>query len=125
MGAAPSIPAGSSLSKETLEALEKLPDAAKAELLELSKKAMAATSGSTQSAFVFVKPHANTAKMQEMVKEKFAEKGINILKEGEVSPPCLGAAPVSSCHALPAPRVRSLSARATDGRADHRRRQAH
>lgn len=37
-----------------------------------------------QSAFVFVKPHANKHFVVEEVKRKFAEKGIGILKEGEI-----------------------------------------
>ena len=38
-----------------------------------------------QSAYVFVKPHANNAAVIEEVKKKFAEKEIGILKEGEIT----------------------------------------
>ena len=38
-----------------------------------------------QSAFVFVKPHANKYFVTEEVKKKFAEKEIGILKEGEIT----------------------------------------
>jgi len=37
------------------------------------------------SAFVFVKPHANTDKVNAVVKEQFAAKGITILKEGTIT----------------------------------------
>ena len=37
------------------------------------------------TAFVFAKPHANTPAVLEVIKGKFAEKGIKILKEGEVT----------------------------------------
>ena len=37
------------------------------------------------SAFVFVKPHANTAATQDMVKSKLTEAGIEILSEQEIS----------------------------------------
>jgi len=38
-----------------------------------------------QSAFVFIKPHANKPKMQELVKAKFAEKGITIKETGTIT----------------------------------------
>ena len=37
-----------------------------------------------QSAFVFVKPHANTPAVREMVLAKFAEQGIEVLTEGSI-----------------------------------------
>ena len=37
-----------------------------------------------QSAFVFVKPHANTPAVREMVLAKFAEQGIKVLTEGSI-----------------------------------------
>ena len=37
------------------------------------------------SAFVFIKPHANTPQAQAYVKEGLKAKGINILKEGEIT----------------------------------------
>lgn len=54
-----------------------------------SKKASAASSGSDSctlknSAFVFVKPHANTEATQKMVREKLLEKGIEILSESDI-----------------------------------------
>jgi hypothetical protein len=39
------------------------------------------------SAFVFIKPHANTAKTQELVKEKLTSNGITILSECDISGP--------------------------------------
>ena len=41
--------------------------------------------GNDNSAFVFIKPHANTPKAQAYVKEGLKAKGINILKEGEIT----------------------------------------
>jgi len=38
-----------------------------------------------QSAFVFAKPHANTKAVQAKITEKFQEKGITIVEEGEIS----------------------------------------
>lgn len=37
-----------------------------------------------QSAFVFIKPHANTAAVQTLVSDRFKELGIATLKEGEI-----------------------------------------
>lgn len=37
------------------------------------------------SAFVFIKPHANTAKAQNMVKREFHTKGVRVLEEGELT----------------------------------------
>jgi nucleoside diphosphate kinase len=39
---------------------------------------------STNQAFVFIKPHANTTKVQEVVKSGLESKGIKILAEGEI-----------------------------------------
>lgn len=53
----------------------------------LSKKAAAASTDSCElknSAFVFVKPHANTEATQNMVREKLLEKGIEILSESDI-----------------------------------------
>ena len=65
-------------------AMASLDPASKAKLAAALNGADAASA--TQSAFVFVKPHANTSAVQDMVKEKFAAVGIKILSEGEV--PC-------------------------------------
>jgi len=45
----------------------------------------------TQQAFVFAKPHANTAAVQTEITKKFAEKKITVLKEGEVDGPTIDA----------------------------------
>ena len=37
------------------------------------------------TAFVFAKPHANTTAVREVIQAKFAEKGISVLKEGDVT----------------------------------------
>ena len=37
------------------------------------------------SAFVFVKPHANTPSVQKLVRAKLQEKGISILSESDIS----------------------------------------
>lgn len=37
-----------------------------------------------QSALVFVKPHANTPAVNDLVKSKFAEQGINIVTDGVI-----------------------------------------
>jgi len=42
-----------------------------------------------QAAFVFIKPHANLPKVQELVKAKFAEAGITIESEGEIDGPTI------------------------------------
>eukprot|EP01061_Rhynchopus_euleeides_P035613 TRINITY_DN5_c0_g1_i3.p2 TRINITY_DN5_c0_g1~~TRINITY_DN5_c0_g1_i3.p2 ORF type:complete len:308 (+),score=126.17 TRINITY_DN5_c0_g1_i3:85-1008(+) len=36
-------------------------------------------------AFVFIKPHANTPKVRELVEQSFAAKGINVTGEGEIT----------------------------------------
>jgi ribosomal protein L12E/L44/L45/RPP1/RPP2 len=36
-------------------------------------------------AFVFIKPHANNAEVQNLVRAKFVEKGIEIVSEGEIN----------------------------------------
>jgi len=56
---------------------------------EKAKLLAALGAGSTQGAFVFVKPHANTEKMNEVVKAEFAKKGIKILKEGSIDGPTI------------------------------------
>ena len=42
-----------------------------------------------QSAFVFIKPHANTPAVAEMVKAKFDEVGITVLSEGTYDGPTI------------------------------------
>ena len=37
------------------------------------------------SAFVFVKPHANTAKVQDLVRDTLKAKGVSILSESDIS----------------------------------------
>ena len=37
------------------------------------------------TAYVFAKPHANTPAVLEVIKAKFGEKSINVLKEGDVT----------------------------------------
>ena len=39
----------------------------------------------TQGAFVFAKPHANTPEVQELIRGKFAEVGVTIEQEGEIA----------------------------------------
>jgi len=43
-----------------------------------------ATEPTPQSAFVFVKPHANTDAVQSLVKAKFGEVGVTVLSEGTI-----------------------------------------
>merc|ERR1719272_468824 len=43
-----------------------------------------ANESTPQSAFVFVKPHACTEKVIELVKAKFGEVGVSILSEGDI-----------------------------------------
>ena len=45
----------------------------------------AAADAETNSAFVFIKPHANTAAAQALVKKTLAAKGIAIKAEGELT----------------------------------------
>ena len=49
------------------------------------KEGNAACDTTKNSAFVFIKPHANTAKTQNLVKRSFSSKGIKIVEEGELS----------------------------------------
>jgi nucleoside diphosphate kinase len=46
---------------------------------------MAAAQGTTNSAFVFIKPHANTAQVQALVSAEFKKQGLTILQEGELT----------------------------------------
>jgi hypothetical protein len=46
-------------------------------------------SGSTQSAFVFAKPHANKPAVLELILKKFAEVGIEVVSEGEIDGPTI------------------------------------
>jgi len=41
--------------------------------------------GLQNSAFVFVKPHANTVKVQELVRQKLVSQGVKILSEVDIS----------------------------------------
>ena len=59
-------------------------DAAPEKPVAAALAAEPATSSPKNAAFIFVKPHANVAAVQELVKTKFAEKGITILSEGEI-----------------------------------------
>jgi hypothetical protein len=45
---------------------------------------MSSTESLKNSAFVFVKPHANTAATQDMVRQKLVEAGIEILSERDI-----------------------------------------
>ena len=47
--------------------------------------ASSSTSGVTNYAFVFIKPHANNAKVQALVKSEFKKRGIEIITEGEMT----------------------------------------
>ena len=47
--------------------------------------AAAAAGGVMNTAFVFAKPHANTPAVLDVIKAKFGEKAINIVKEGDVT----------------------------------------
>jgi len=51
--------------------------------------ALAEGGAKTQSAFVFVKPHANTPATNELLKTKFASVGIKILSDGEIDGPTI------------------------------------
>lgn len=59
----------------------------KEEVFETSSDCECEDSGSSlkNSAFVFVKPHANTAKVQEFVKTKLIDSGLTILSECDIS----------------------------------------
>ena len=45
------------------------------------------TAAPMNSAFVFIKPHANKEPVQKLVKETLESKGIKILKEGDYTGP--------------------------------------
>jgi len=84
------MPAGVTVSAETTTELEKLPEEAKKELMEyLSKAAAPPAASGKQSALVFIKPHANTPAVVELVKTTFAAKGIDISSEGEIDGPSI------------------------------------
>uniref|UniRef100_A0A7S4SLT1 Nucleoside-diphosphate kinase n=1 Tax=Ditylum brightwellii TaxID=49249 RepID=A0A7S4SLT1_9STRA len=63
--------------------------AAKEETKTIEAAATAVTEHTSlkNSAFVFIKPHANTAKAQELVKAKLIENGITILSECDITGP--------------------------------------
>ena len=52
-----------------------------------AKKPIAHCSSNNEknSAFVFIKPHANTTATQNLVKATFEKKGIKVLSEGELT----------------------------------------
>lgn len=52
---------------------------------ELNKRIGTQVSKATNVAYVFAKPHANTPAVLEVIKSKFAKKGIKVLKEGVVT----------------------------------------
>ena len=54
-------------------------------MLKMQKSIKLAKESTPQSAFVFIKPHACTPAVEALVKAKFAEVGIKILREGEIS----------------------------------------
>ena len=65
-----------------------LAEATTEEILEELRRRLhdAVSEGSKKNtAFVFAKPHANTPAVREVISAKFAEKGITVLKEGDVS----------------------------------------
>jgi hypothetical protein len=49
------------------------------------KQSDCAAAETKNSAFVFIKPHANTTKTQNLVSSTFKEKGINVVREGELT----------------------------------------
>jgi len=53
-------------------------------MLQMQKSIKLSSTPTPQSAFVFIKPHANTAKVQELVKSKFGDVGISIVSEGTI-----------------------------------------
>lgn len=55
----------------------------------LANRPKTAATVTTQSALVFVKPHANTPAVRDMVLAKFAEKGIEVLVEGVIDGPTI------------------------------------
>ena len=61
-------------------------------------KPIALASEKYQSAFVFAKPHANTSAVLEMIAEKFAEQGIEVLTEGEIDGPTIDAEKLIDQH---------------------------
>jgi len=88
-GASPGIAAAVASSKddELAAVLTKLPAA---ELDKIKAALAAAPAGdipltNKNSAFVFIKPHAHTDAVKALVKETFAAKGIQILKEGSIA----------------------------------------
>ena len=51
----------------------------------INKKSDCSAKKNDNSAFVFIKPHANTTSAQNLVKNSLLSKGINISQEGEIS----------------------------------------
>ena len=62
-----------------------LSEATTAEIVAEVRRRLNEVEGKTNTAFVFAKPHANTPAVRDVIKSKFAEKGIKVLKEGDVS----------------------------------------
>jgi nucleoside diphosphate kinase len=58
--------------------------AASGRMLSMQNSIKLAKKATPQQAFVFIKPHACTDKVIELVKSKFAEVGVKILTEGEI-----------------------------------------
>ena len=84
MGAGASS-AADQVKEATDEDLKKLADGLSEEAK--SKLRAALGSGKSQSALVFIKPHANTEAVQKLVKEKFTSVGVSVLTEGDISGP--------------------------------------
>ena len=68
-----------------------LPGSMEEALKTFSQEEVDAFLASRQSAFVFVKPHANTEAVQALVKDKFAKVGIRIASEGTIDGPTIDA----------------------------------
>ena len=58
--------------------------AASGRMLTMQKSIKMSSTSQTQSAFVFIKPHACTEAVEALVKSKFDEVGITILSEGDI-----------------------------------------
>jgi len=68
------------------KAIAELPEADRKKILAALD---AADGGGKQSALVFIKPHANTPAVVELVKKTFAEKEISIVTDGEIDGPSI------------------------------------
>ncbi len=56
-----------------------------AERLRYERSTADCSTDSKNSAFVFIKPHANTSKTQKLVTDTFKTKGIKVIEEGELT----------------------------------------